>query len=173
MVAAVELHLDRAADRRIRNLWDAMEDSGVPSLRDLTHGKHRPHVSLVAAPSLDAVAVADALDGLDVAPPLRLDLDFVGLFRGRVLWLGPVPTTELTAHHASVFDRLAAAGIDTFDEYRPGAWIPHCTLSMRVPHASMPAALRLCLDALPIPATVAGAAVADHIRDQYRQLAPS
>lgn len=150
-----------------------MEDFGVPSLRGLTHGKHRPHVSLVAAPSLDADAVAEALDGLDVAPQLRLDLDFVGLFRGRVLWLGPVPTADLIAHHAAVFSRLSDAGIDTFGEYRPGAWTPHCTLSMRVPHATIPAALRLCLDALPIPATVAGAAVADHIRDQYRQLAPT
>lgn len=173
MVAAVELHLDQVADRRIRRLWDAMEHSGVPSLRGLTHGKHRPHVSLVAAPSLDAAVVARALDGLDVAPVLRLDLDFVGLFRGRVLWLGPVPTSEILAHHAIVFDRLADAGVTVFDEYRPGAWVPHCTLSMRVPHPRIPEALRLCLDVLPVTATVSGAAVADHLRDVYVPLAPS
>ncbi len=167
MVAGVELDEDPVGDRRIRRLWDAMDRSGVPTLLDVTHGKHRPHVSLVAAPSLDATAVAAALRGLDVAPPLRLELDFVGLFRGRVLWLGPVPTTELTAHQATVFDRLAAAGITVFDEYRPGAWVPHCTLSMRVPHPKIPDALRLCLDALPVTATVAGAAVADHARDVY------
>ena len=171
-MAALELYLDQGADRRIRRLWDAMEESGVPSLRDLTYGKHRPHISLVAARTLDGRKVADALDAFDVAPPLRVELDFVGLFRGRVLWLGPAPTTELIAHHAAVFGRLVAAGITVFDEYRPGAWVPHCTLSMRVPHPKVPEALRLCLDTLPVAATVIGAAVADHVRDEYVPLAP-
>ncbi|HWB35307.1 MAG TPA: 2'-5' RNA ligase family protein [Rugosimonospora sp.] len=172
MVAALELYLDPVADRRLRRLWDALEEAGVPSLRDLTHGRHRPHVSLVAAPELHGAGLVGALDGLDVAPPLRLQLDHVGLFRGRVLWLGPVPTAELLAHHAAVYARLAAAGASAFDEYRPGAWVPHCTLSMRVPHARIPDALRLCLDTLPITATVAGAALADHSRDLYIPLAP-
>jgi 2'-5' RNA ligase len=171
VVAALELYLDQSADRRLRRLWDAMEEAGVPSLRELTHGKHRPHLSLVAAPELDGAAVVGALDGFDVAPPLRLEMDFVGLFRGRVLWLGPVPTSELTAHHAAVHARLAAAGVTVFDEYRPGAWVPHCTVSMRVPHAKIPEALRLCLDILPVTATVAGAAVADHARDMYVPIA--
>ena len=171
VVAAVELYVDQVADRRLRRLWDAMEEAGVPSLRDLTHRRHRPHVSLIAAPTLDGGAVRDALRGFDVAPPLRLDLDFVGLFRGRVLWLGPVVTPDLIAHQAAVFNRLRAAGVAAFPEYRPGAWVPHCTLSMRVPHPKMPEALRLCMDVLPVPATVTGAAVADHARDLYLPLA--
>jgi 2'-5' RNA ligase len=167
VVAALELYLDQVAERRVRRLWDAMEEAWVPTLRDLTHGRHRPHLSLVAAADLDGEVVAAALDGFEVAPPLPLHLDFVGLFRGRVLWLGPVPSDELVAHHAAVFARLADAGVTSFDEYRPGAWVPHCTVSMRVPHAKIPEALRLCLDTLPITATVAGAAVADHNRDMY------
>jgi hypothetical protein len=167
MVAAIELYLDQVADRRLRKLWDAMEAVEVPSLRDLTHGRHRPHLSLVAAPQLDPTRVTEALRGLPVAPPIELRLDFVGLFRGRVLWLGPAPTAELMAHQAAVLARLDTAGVTVFDEYRPGAWVPHCTVSMRVPHARIPDALRLCLDTLPIAATVVGAAVADHSRDIY------
>jgi 2'-5' RNA ligase len=167
MVAAIELYLDQAADRRLRKLWDAMEAAEVPSLRDLTHGRHRPHVSLVAAPELDPTQVSEALHGLQVAPPLGLRMDFVGLFRGRVLWLGPAPTAELIAHQAQVLARLDTAGVTVFDEYRPGAWVPHCTVSMRVPHTKIPEALRLCLDTLPIAATVVGAAIADHSRDIY------
>jgi 2'-5' RNA ligase len=170
MVAALELYLDPAAERRLRRLWDAMEEAGVPSLRDVTHGRHRPHLSLVAADQLDAELVADALAGFAVAPPLRLYLDHVGLFRGRVLWLGPTPTAELVAHHAAVSARLAAAGVTGFDEYRPGSWVPHCTASMRVHHTQLSLAVRLCLDTLPIEATVIAAAVADHSRDIYRQL---
>jgi hypothetical protein len=167
MVAAIELYLDLAAERRIRRLWDAMEDVGIPSLRDLTHGRHRPHISLVAAPELNPTRVAPALRGVPVAPSLSLQLDFVGLFLGRVLWLGPAPTAGLVAHHAGVLARLDDAGVTVFDEYRPGAWVPHCTVSMRIPHTKLPDALRLCLDTLPIPATVVGAAIADHARDIY------
>jgi 2'-5' RNA ligase superfamily len=170
VVAALELYLNPVAERRLRRLWDALEEGGVPSLRDLTHGRHRPHLSLVAARALDGPTVTAALHGLPAAPALPLRLDHIGLFRGRVLWLGPVPTRELLDHHAAVHARLAAHAVPMFAEYRPGAWVPHCTLSLRVPHAALPTALRLCLDTLPIEATIVGAAVADHARDQYQPL---
>jgi 2'-5' RNA ligase len=162
--------LDAVAERRIRNLWDALEESGVQTLRSLTQGKHRPHVSLVGAAELDAHAIARALSGFDAAPPLQLKLDFIGQFLGRVLWLGPTPTAELLAHHAEVHERLAKAGVGSFDLYLPGNWVPHCTLSMRVPLQKMTEAIRLCLDVIPITATISGAAVADHARGQWLRL---
>jgi hypothetical protein len=167
VVAALELYLDTNAERRIRNLWDALEDCGVQTLRSLTHGKHRPHLSLTGAPELDAQAVAEALSDIDVAPKIELKFDFIGQFLGRVLWLGPTPTAGLLAHHAAVHDRLARAGVESFDLYRPGNWVPHCTLSMRVPLVKLTEAIRLCLDVIPISATISGAAVADHARGQW------
>src|SRR5262245_31067023 len=112
MAAALELYLDPVAERRIRGLWEALDSFGVPTMRRLTHGKHRPHISLMGNEELDADAIATALAGLDVAPAIRVDLDFVGQFVGRVLWLGPVPTAALVSHHAAVHERLAAAGIE-------------------------------------------------------------
>jgi 2'-5' RNA ligase len=109
--------------------------------------------------------VADALAGVEVGRPLRLDLDFVGQFVGRVPWLGVVPTSELLDHHRLVLDRLTAAGVEVWDLYRPGRWVPHCTISMRVPNPSMAEAIRRCLEVLPIPATVAGASVTDLAND--------
>ncbi len=167
VVAALELYLDVVAERRIRNLWTALEEVGVQTLRDLTHGKHRPHLSLTGAPQLDGPAVAEALAGLPAAPPLELKLDFIGQFLGRVLWLGPVPTAALLAHHAAVHERLTQAGVATDPYYHPGNWVPHCTLSMRVPRPKMADAIRLCLDVIPITATVRAAAVADHAKGQW------
>ncbi|GAA3441470.1 2'-5' RNA ligase [Planomonospora venezuelensis] len=167
MVAALELYLDPVAEKRIRTLWDALARAGVPSMRDLLKGRHRPHVSLIGAPELDGPAVAAALRGMRVAVPLDLRFDFAGQFLGRVLWLGPVPTAELLAHHAAVHARLAEAGIGGFEVYRPGRWTPHCTLSMRVPFPKLLDALRLCMDVLPIEATVVAAAVADHSRGVF------
>lgn len=170
MVAALELYFDSVARTRVRALWDAFEAASIPSLRDLTHGRHQPHLSLVSADALDPAAVRDALGGLRAAVPLRLRLDFVGVFLGRVLWLGPVPTAELLAHQAEVHGRLSTAGIGLDPYYRPGSWVPHATMSMRVPHARMTDAIKLCMDVLPIEATVVGAAVADHKRGIYQSL---
>jgi hypothetical protein len=170
MVAAIELYFDNEADRRIRALWEALETDDVPSLRNLTHRQHRPHLSMVVADVLDPTAVAGALDGLPPAPPIRLSFQYAGQFVGRVLWLGPSPTVELLAHQGAVWGRLTGAGIPLWDQYAPGAWVPHATLSMRVPAPLLTIAVRRCLEVLPIEATVTSAAVADHARGLHHPL---
>jgi hypothetical protein len=170
MVAALECYLDVTATRRVRAVWDALEGAGVPSLRQLSDRRHRPHLSFAVAESLDPSAVAEALDGAAVAPPIELELQYVGAFVGRVLWLGPAPSVELVAHHRAIYERLSAGGVAVSELYRPGSWVPHCTVSMRVPLRLMTDALRLCLDVLPIPATLTGAAVADHARGIHHPL---
>ncbi|MBL7254492.1 2'-5' RNA ligase family protein [Paractinoplanes lichenicola] len=162
MVAALELYLDVDATRRVRTLWRALEDEGIPTMKSLLNDKHRPHVSLAAARTLAPEAVVEALDGLAVGRGLTLSMDFVGQFVGRVLWLGVTPTAELLTHHAAVHERLAAAGVETWELYEPGRWVPHCTVSMRVPNPQMGHAVRRCLEILPLRATVTGAGLADH-----------
>ena len=171
MVASLELYFDPHADRRIRALWDALEAAGVPSLRDLTHRSHRPHLSLVVADSLDPAAAADALKGLPAVPPLTLSFQYVGQFVGRVLFLGPAPNAELLAHQAEVWRRLDAAGQPMLDLYAPGSWVPHATVSMRVPRPVLSQAIRACLEVLPIEARLTAAAVVDHKRGLYTPLA--
>jgi hypothetical protein len=170
MVAALEVYLDPVGSSRVRKLWDAMEDAGIPSLRDLTHGRHRPHLSLLAAPIFDPDPVRSALQGLDVAPPMSLNLDHVGVFPGRVLWLGPAPRRDLLDLQAQAYALLHSAGIALDPYYAPGSWVPHVTVSMRVPHKLMTDAIKLCMDVLPIEISFAGAAVADHARDVYQPL---
>ncbi|BCY15292.1 2'-5' RNA ligase family protein [Actinoplanes sp. L3-i22] len=164
MVAALELYLDVDATRRIRTLWRALGDEGIPTLGAL-HQKHRPHVSLAAARTIDPHAAAAALDGLTVGRGLTLRMDFAGQFVGRVLWLGVTMTAELMAHHRVVHERLSAGGVEVWEHYRPGLWVPHCTVSMRVPNPMMAPAIRRCLEILPLTATVTGAAIADHAND--------
>ncbi|GAA0419522.1 2'-5' RNA ligase [Actinoplanes capillaceus] len=164
MVAAIELYLDVDTTRRVRNLWRALDAEGIPSLGSL-HQKHRPHLSLAAAHRIDPHAVAEALSGFQVARPIPLSIDFVGQFVGRVLWLGVTVTEDLLSHHRAVHDRLSAAGVEIWDHYRPGRWVPHCTISLRVPNPVMAPAVRRCLEYLPLQATITGAAVADHAND--------
>jgi hypothetical protein len=170
VVAAVELYFDHPAERRVRALWDAFEAAGIPSMRGLLSGRHRPHLSLAVAEVLDPVAVRAALDGFAVAPPLALSFQFTGVFVGRVMWLGPAPTAGLLSHQAQVFQRLRDAEVAVSPLYAPGSWVPHCTVSMRVPRPVLTDAARLCLEMLPIDATVTGAAVADHAKDVFAPL---
>jgi 2'-5' RNA ligase len=170
VVAALELYLDVDATRRVRALWLALEADGVPTLASLPHERHRPHVSVAVAARLDPDEVAAALDGFAAAPPLAVDLAFVGQFVGRVLWLGVTPTAQLLAHQAAVHGRLAAAGVSVWEHYRPGRWVPHCTVSMRVPNPLVAGAVRRCLEILPVSATVSGAAVVDHANGIARPL---
>jgi hypothetical protein len=164
VVAALELYLDPEASRRIRSLWRALDVDGLQSVGSLMEGRHLPHVSLVVAERLEPEEVAAALDGLVITPPVGLTFQYVGQFLGRVLWLGPAPSMELLEHQSTVYDRLRVAGIEVWDHYRPGRWVPHATLSMRVPNAFMGPAVRRCLEFLPIEARLVSAAVADHAR---------
>ena len=170
MVAAVELSFDRPAERRIRVLWDALEAAGIPSMRGLLDGRHRPHLSLAVAETLDPAAVRAALEGFDIAPPLALSFQFTGVFVGRVLWLGPAPSVGLLGHQAQLWRRLSTAGVTVSPLYAPGTWVPHCTVSMRVPRPVLTEAIRMFLETLPIDATVVSAAVADHARDVFAPL---
>ncbi len=164
MVAALELYLDQDASRRIRSLWSALGAEGVTSVAALMQGLHRPHVSLVVADRLEPELVADALAGMTIVPPVPLTFQFVGQFIGRVLWLGPAVSSALLDHQAEVYARLSAAGLDLWEQYSPGQWVPHTTLSMRVPNSLLGTAVRRCLEVVPIDATLVGAAVADHAR---------
>jgi hypothetical protein len=164
MTAALELYFDTLAERRIHLLWTALAAADVPTLRQVS-GRHRPHLSLVGADLLDAAAVAEALAGLPAAPPLPLSFQYTGQFVGRVLFLGPAPNAELLAHQAEVWRRLRGAGIELSELYAPGVWVPHATMSMRVPRPALADAIRRCLEFLPIQATVSSAAVVDHKRD--------
>jgi len=87
-----------------------------------------------------------------------------------VMWVGPAPTVGLLGHQAQLWQRLTDAGVAVSPLYAPGIWVPHCTVSMRVPRPVLTEAARLCLETLPIEATVTGAAVADHARGVFAPL---
>jgi hypothetical protein len=79
-----------------------------------------------------------------VVAALELHLDVAASRRVRTLEAEGIPSVEI------------------WDPYQPGRWVPHRTLSMRVPNPLMGAAVRRCLEFLPISATVVGASVTDH-----------
>src|SRR5688572_22383236 len=106
MPFAVELYLDAAAQDRVREIWAALDDVGVPSLASSPGASYRPHVSLAA---FDHVVIERAAEQLLPAMAgcvgMALQLASLGFFMPEpaVAFLGVVPTERLLASHRQVF----------------------------------------------------------------------
>jgi hypothetical protein len=154
MAHALEIFLDGEADAAVRGLWDRLERVGLASLRTASHGRHHRHVTLAVG---EHIAVGDGLiDALEALPGQRLSFPVLGVFPGdaAVLLLGAQVAPALLDAHAGVhaaIDRKSGngGGIDGPSEvdrsgalYKPGSWVPHCTLAMRLDAESLARALR-------------------------------
>jgi hypothetical protein len=156
---AVCLLFDRRSERAVRALWDRLEEQGVPSLRSHTHGRHVPHVSYAVLRSWDQAAVTAALAALDGASPVQLSFDGIGLFRRGRTWLVAGVSAEFVARQQRVVEAVTATGADLHKHYRPGIWLPHCSLAPRATLAQLPVAVAAVFDVLPLQATLDSAAL--------------
>jgi hypothetical protein len=105
MPFAVELYLDAAADDRVREIWAALDEVGVPSLASSPGASYLPHVSLAAFD--DAVieqAAAALLPIMAGCVGVALPLASLGFFMPEpaVAFLGVVPTERLLVSHRQV-----------------------------------------------------------------------
>jgi len=156
--------LDAEGDLAIRDLWSRLEQLGVPSLQGHVPSI-RPHLSLTVTDDADGLrqhAPGLALRGVET----DIEMGAVALFSADppVLVLTVAPAPELVALHARVSAALAAAGVDVWPHYRPGTWLPHCTLSMGVPADVLADALAACLASpLPLLARLGAAALTDSV----------
>jgi 2'-5' RNA ligase len=161
---ALEMGLDPAAARAIRGLWSRLEQLGVPTLQGHVPSI-RPHLSLTVTDDADGLrkqASVLALHGVET----EIEMAAVSLFPTDppVLVLAVAPAPELVAMHERVSAVLAAAGVDIWPHYRPGTWLPHCTLSMGVPAGALGQALATCLASpLPLRARLRAAALTDSV----------
>jgi hypothetical protein len=82
----VVLWPDAETTVRIRGLWDALTDAGLPSMTTWTHGLHRPHASLIVGEQLPPHETLAAV-GHVPPTPIPLLIESVGVFPGGVLYL--------------------------------------------------------------------------------------
>jgi 2'-5' RNA ligase len=143
----------------MRALWDRVEEQGVPSLRSHTHGRHVPHVSYAVLRRWDQAAVDDALAGLDAGEPVELSFDGVGLFRRGRTWLVAGVSADFVARQQRVVEAVTATGAELHKHYRPGVWLPHCSLAPRATLAQLPVVVGSVLDVLPMRARLDRAAL--------------
>lgn len=150
MALAVCLLFDRRSERAVRALWDRLEAHGVASLRSHTHGRHVPHVSFAVLRRWDRAAVTEALAALDGGEPVELSFDGVGVFRRGRTWLVAGVSADVVARQQRVVEAVTAAGAELHKHYRPGIWLPHCSLAPRATLAELPVVVAAAMDVLPL-----------------------
>lgn len=132
MALAINIRADHDSASAIERLWDeiaSFEDE--PSMRALGY---RPHFTFAIYDlGIDEAAARDAMRrAASGRAQLRVVFRKLRWFEGPplVLWAEPAADPTLTKIHAAI-----SAIIDPVHcrpHYRPGAWIPHCTLGMRI-----------------------------------------
>jgi 2'-5' RNA ligase len=168
---AVCLLFDRRSERAVRGLWERVEEQGVPSLRSHTHGRHVPHVSYAVLRRWDLGAVTEALAGLDGGQAVDLSFDGVGLFRRGRTWLVAGVSADFVARQQRVVDAVTATGAELHKHYRPGVWLPHCSLAPRATLAQLPQVVATVMDVLPLRARLDRAALVDSATGEISPLA--
>jgi 2'-5' RNA ligase len=168
---AVCLLFDRRSERAVRALWDRVEDQGVGSLRSHTHGRHVPHMSYAVLRQWDTPALSEALAGLGGGEPVDVSFDGVGLFRRGRTWLLAGVSADLVARQQRVVETVVATGADLHKHYRPGIWLPHCSLAPRTTLDQLPVVVKAVMDVLPLQARLDRAALVNSATGEISPLA--
>ena len=140
MAHSVELLLDPAAESDIRQMWQLLDDAGLPSQVHVKSLTNRPHITLLAASRISP-DVDDVLRSLAGWFPLPAAVGAVLLLGGRQHRSAPgthtlarlvIPSAALLDLHAEVYRLSLPYLTDPFDHCRPGHWTPHLTLGRRL-----------------------------------------
>lgn len=145
MAFAVILYLDLAADAEVQSLWASLAEKEISSV--MAAMGVRPHISLAGIEHVEAEPFCQALDVFaQNTPPLTTQFESVGTFPTEqgVVYLAPVVTRELLRLHEEFNHLLTEMGLSSHEYYRPGNWVPHCTIAINLTPAQVPAAVTIC-----------------------------
>lgn len=152
MPYAIEAIFDPDLELVVRGMWAALETAGVPTP---ARQGFRPHVSLalfddVHEPLMEARLAAFAA----TTPLVPVQFDALGVFvspgdtpgQDAIVWLAPIVTEGLIAVHRRVHEGVLPEAIRLPEpRYRTDRWMPHCTLTERVPYATAATAVNVLL----------------------------
>src|SRR4029077_5202946 len=94
-----------------------------------------------------------------------------GLFRRGRMWLVPGVSADFVARQQRVVEAVTATGADLHKHYRPGIWLPHCSLTPRATLAQLPLVVKAVMDVLPLRARLDRAALVNSATGDISPLA--
>ena len=145
MPYAIQIFFDNRIEQVIQTIWQEQAESSIAPY--LGTSGNRPHISLSLCEELDRVSCQVKLEAWAAGvKSLPVSFQQLGIFPapGAVVFTGPVVTPELLALQREVDGLLDGCCVwPEFDYYRPGHWIPHCTLAMEFDDSQLPRALEI------------------------------
>ena len=136
---AIVLFFDLPSCQRIEDLQKGISQAaGLPAPGN---DRPRPHITLAVFDTLANIEPANRVikNFSHAVFPFEIKLESVGWFpmEDGVMFLGPVVTRQLLDVHESLHRLLNGEGLISVSYYRPGKWVPHCTISSGLPrHAA-------------------------------------
>ena len=137
-LAALEAVLDAESDAAVRECWRVLHEAGLPSQAMHRSPTNAPHLTLVAADTLDEEALA--LGAGRIVPLLPLELPVSACV---ALGTGPrYAVALLCSPPAAVVAAVEEVARAVGDPWA-GAWVAHATLALRMSAAEVGAALEV------------------------------
>lgn len=152
MACDICLFLDGETESAIRKAWSVLRTRGFSS--PLLRSGGKPHVTLAIWEDLDPDLVLDDLK--DFARSHRvfpLTFSSVATFgpESGTVFLGPVFTPSLLIVHEQLYRIFREVRDFSEGLYRPGSWVPHCSLALGLPPEETGGALLTCMELIELP----------------------
>lgn len=151
MPYAVVLYFDTPFQEAIHQIWDRLDNSGVKFKTD--QRRFRPHITLAIFDEIDCDDYKSKIEKIAFSSNVtHLHLDHIGIFNKPdiVIFLAPPPGKELLALHKVIHDVLSNHTQGSWELYKPGNWVPHCTLANDLEISDLEQAIGICIE-IPLP----------------------
>jgi len=133
MACAINIRSDNDTADQIRSLWgDASLLEQLPSMDSLNYP---PHLTLAVYDELDSSLAVEAVKEIFTGFKTQtIRFERLGMFEAThalILWAAPSISSEMIHAHGQIH-KIIDANLCR-PNYRPGAWVPHCSLATSVP----------------------------------------
>lgn len=143
MAYAINLRSDDVSADGIRSLWEKC--GAIEASPSMVAMRYPPHITLAI---YDKIARERLFAGLSATvkhlSSMTIRFESLGYFEapfGIVLWAAPTLPEQVVTAHESLH---AEIGIEPCREkYRPGIWIPHCSLATAIDFAKKDEAIEI------------------------------
>ena len=141
MAFAIEFFLDEASVDRVREVWTQMTAEGF-----VVAMEGRPHITLGIWDEIDIEKSQTWLrDYATTVKPFEVRFASVGYFANdlTVVFLAPVVTAHLLDLQVGFQNEFRGQVGEAWSNFRPGWWVPHCTLAQGIERESFSEAMTL------------------------------
>lgn len=154
MPYAVMLYFDTQIEQTIRKVWQTLAKDNLAS--SFLDSGIRPHITLAIYEELNCRPCENELVRItSETVSMAIQFTHLGIFTTPepVVFAAPLSTREILDFHENLHANLASESKNSWDLYKPGKWVPHCTLALNFKIEDLTEIFRCC-QALPFPMDV-------------------